>query len=75
VGANVITIVAKDSTQHVVTQSATIARQRAAAPPSDPPPPAVTRRSRYHAAFAHDRIAGQQHVLDVREFDRRERNG
>ena len=30
---------AKDSPQHVVTQSVTIARQQAAAPPSDPPPP------------------------------------
>jgi Matrixin/Bacterial Ig domain len=41
-GANVVTIVAKDSTQNVVTQSVTVTRQSAAEPPSDPrplPPP------------------------------------
>lgn len=39
VGANVITITARDSVQNVVSQSVTVTRQQTAAPPSDPPPP------------------------------------
>ena len=38
-GANVISVVARDSGQNVVTQAVTVTRQEGSAPPSDPPPP------------------------------------